>query len=367
MQNDGKLTREMVFSLIFMSVLGNIVYTHTWIDNATDRSAWVASLAGISLVIPFAVWILYLGKLCPEATVFEMVDKGLGKIVSAVLCIPFILINALVAIAQLNMYTEMVKVFFLQNTPIWIIMLSLVLMGIMFISGELTIFARLVEALAILGMLNYFTSFIFAFPNNINVEYIIPIFDTSWLGFIQGAIFITGEASECLLLLMIIVRFIPDPFKHYKWVSYGIILSGVIFSIAILVIMTMMSPELAKRIAFGGVNAAKMLQIGDYVRGLEVFIFGTYNFIAVGKVSVCLYCSWIAMQKVLGSNKSMIQLFIIGLLIFVPSVLLGTYNKAYFLAVFMGNYVTLPFTIFILLLASISIFIKNKKAGSIAK
>jgi hypothetical protein len=73
------------------------------------------------------------------------------------------------------------------------------------------------------------------------------------------------------------------------------------------------------------------------------------------------------MQKIFSSNKAMLQLFIVGLLILVPSILLTSYSKAYFLAVFMGNYITLPLTIFVLIIASISIFIKNKKAGSISK
>ncbi len=367
MQNNDKLTREMVFFLIFIGTIGNIVYTHTWIDNFTNRSAWLASFAGILCLIPFALWILYLGKLCPEANVFEMVDSSLGKIVSAIICVPFILLNAVVAVTHLNMYTELVKVYFLPNTPTWLIILLLILMSMMFINSGLTTFTRLVEILTVVGLLNYFASFIFVFPNNFNIPYILPIFDKTWLGFLKGIIFITGEASELLLLLMVIVRFIPDPFKHHKWVTYGIVMSGLIFSMAILVIIAMMSPELAKRIAFGGVNAAKMLQIGDYIRGLEVFIFGTYNFIAVGKVSICLYCSWIAMQKIFGSNKKKLQLYIASLLFIVPSVMLSSYNKAYFIGVFMGRYVLLPFAVLILVLASISIMIKNRKTGSVSK
>jgi hypothetical protein len=219
----------------------------------------------------------------------------------------------------------------------------------MFILGGFTAFARLVEALTVLALLNYSLSFIFAFPGNFNIPYILPVFDTSLLGFLEGTIFIAGQAAECLLLLMIIIRLIPDPFKHYKWVSYGIAVSGIIFAFAVLVIIAMLSPELAKRIAFGGVNAAKLLQIGDYVRGFETFIFGTYDFIAVGKISLSLYCSWMAIQKVFGNKRNQLQLYSAALLIIVPTLLLNSYNKAYFIAVFLGRYVTLPFAVFILL------------------
>lgn len=357
----------MVFSLVLIGILGNIVYCHTWIDDATDRSAWLAGLAGILLIIPFALWILYICRNNQEATVFDIVENGLGKIVTVVLCIAFIAVNVLTAVANLNMFTEMIKVFFLTLTPGWIIMLFVVLLSVIFISRGLTMFARLAEMLTILGLLNYFGSFLFAFPSDFNLGYIIPVFDTSWSGFMKGAFFITGEASECLLLLLIIVRFIPDPFKHHKWINYGIAVSGVIFAFAILLIIAMLSPELTKRIAFGGVNAAKLLHIGDYVHGLEIFIFGTYDFLVVGKIALCLYCSRMALQNIFSSKKNLLYILITAVLIFSCSTALSSYNKAYFLGVILGSYVTLPLTILILILASLSTVIINKKSGCITQ
>jgi len=260
----------------------------------------------------------------------------------------------------------MVKVYFLYYTPPWVIMLGLVLIGITILNGRFTAFARLVEVLTLFGLMNYFSSFIFAFPTNFNLEYIIPVFDTGWWGFIQGTLFIAGQVSEFLLLLMMIVAFIPDPYKHRRWVVNGIFVSGMVFSAAILIIIAMLSPELAKRIAFGGVNAAKMLQIGDYIRGLEIFIFCTYDYIALGKISLCLYCAWIALQKIFGGQKPKLKLYATGLLVLMPSVWLLSYNKAYFLAVFMGRYILWQYAAFILLLASAAVAIKNRRVGRVS-
>jgi len=87
------LSREQVFFISFLGIIGNIVYIHTWIDNDVDRAAWVADLLGILLVIPFAVWIFYLGKFYPKATVFEILETGLGKLSGRALSIVFILIK----------------------------------------------------------------------------------------------------------------------------------------------------------------------------------------------------------------------------------------------------------------------------------
>ena len=367
MQENINLTREHVIFLAFMGIVGNIVYTHTWIDDYTDRAAWVASLVGILLVIPFAIWIFYLGKFYPKCTVFDILETGFGKFPFWTVSVIYILINIAIAVAHLNLITQMINAYFLQHTPAWVIMFFLLVIGIMFANGGIKEFARLVEILVILGLINYFSAFIFSYPKFFHIEYIIPIFDTSLNGFIKGTIFITGGASECLLLFMVLVRLIPDPAKHYMWIVIGIGLSSIIFSSAIMIILAMMSPELAERIAFGGVNASSLIRIGDFIQGLELFIFGTYQFIAIGKTTMSMYCAWTSAKKMFNIKNPLLLLLIIALMIFVPSVWLSSYNKAYFLAVFLGNYVILPFSIFILLLTSLSIVIKNKRAGSASK
>ena len=363
MQEKLKLTREQVIFLSLIGIIGNIVYTHTWIVNNTGRAEWVATLLGILLVIPLAIWIFYLGKFYPQSTIFDILEKGLGKILSSGFGILFIIINIAVAVAQLNMFTEMLTVFFLQFTPPWVIMLFLTAMCVMFANGGIQAFGKLTEFLAILGVINFFAAFIFAFPKVFRIEYIIPIFDTSLSGFIKGTVFMTGGAAETLLVLMIIVRYVPDPGKHYMWLVKSIALSAVVFSSAIFVIIGMMSAELAKRIAFGGVNAAMLIQVGEFIQGLEVFIFGAYQFIAIGKITLSIYIAWIVGKKIFSEKKPSLQLLIIALMILIPSVWLTSYNKAYFLAVALGNYILLPFSILVLMLASVIVIIKNKKTG----
>ncbi len=364
MPENIKLTREQVILLTFICVLGNIVYSHTYIDDYVDRAAWVSSLFGILLIIPFAVWIFQLGKFYPQGTVFDILETGLGKFVAKAMSILFIFINIAVAVAQINMFTQMLNVFFLPFTPVGITMFLLILLGVIFANGGIQSFARLAELLAVLGVFNFLACFIFAFPNFFHMEYVIPIFTTPLTGFFRGTIYMIGGASECLLILMILVRYVPDPAKHYMWVVRGIALGAVIFSSAIFIITGMMSSELAKGIAFGGVNAARLIKVGDFLQGLEVFIFATYQYIAIGKITLSMYCAWTS-AKIIYNKRPLLLLLIIAMMIYIPTVWLSSYNKAYLLAAMLANYIILPFCIVTLLLASIGIYIKNKKTRSV--
>lgn len=365
MQKKIMLTREQVFFLAFLGTIGNIVYCHTWIDNKTDRSAWVASFAGIVLIIPLVIWIMYLGKFIPEGNTFDIIEKGLGKVISKLMSLVFIVINIALAVTQLNFFVQMIKTFFLLYTPSWVIMLVLVFLCSLFAGSGIKTLSRLVELLAALGAFNYFFSFIFAFYSDFRIKYVIPIFDTSFAGFVNGTFFISGNAAECLLLFFILVGSIPDPFSHFSWAATGIIMAGSIFSFAILIIIGMLSPEVARSIAFGGVNASMIIQIGNMIRGLEIFVMASYQFIAIGKVSMCIHCSLVSLKKIIGGGKSKIQLAVIAAIIFPMSILVDSYVTAYYLAVFLASYVMLPFSLMLLVLASISLKTKSFMKGSV--
>lgn len=367
MTQNVKLTREQIFFFTYLGIIGNIVYTHTWIDNDTNRAAWVATFLGILLVIPFSFWTLYLGKFNPEGTIFDTIRDSMGKFLTCILCFIFIALNICIAATQLTMFTEMLKVFILQNTPPIAIIAIMIIITFIVVNSDITIVGRLVEILAVIALLNYFATFVFAFPNMINIKYILPIFDTSLLGVIKGIAFTTGTASELLLFLMVIVCNIPDPFKHRKWVLSGIFSSAVVFSLAILIIMAMLSPELAKRIAFGGVNAARLITVGASITGLEIFVIGTYQFIALGKTIISMYCCWISFRRIFGERKIRLQLAFAALALAISTILLSSYNSSYFIAVFLGRFILLPFSITVLILASISIKIRKKQKGCVYK
>ncbi|NLL05322.1 MAG: GerAB/ArcD/ProY family transporter [Clostridiaceae bacterium] len=367
MPQNAKLTREQIFFFCFLGIIGNIVYTHTWMDNDTNRSAWVVAFFGILLVFPFALWLLYLGKFNPNGTIFDTIEKGTSKCLTCIICFIFILLNISIGATQLNMFTEMLRVFVLQNTPPSVIIATMIIIAFIVVNSDITIIGRLVEFLSVIALFNYFSSFVFAFPKMINIKYIFPIFDTSLLGVIKGIAFTTGTTSELLLFLMVIVSNIPDPFKHRKWVTTGIFSAAVVFSVAILIIVAMMSPELAKRISFGGVNAARLIILGNSITGLEIFVIGTYQFIALGKIIISMYCCWISFKRIFGERKTRFQLAISALLIAISTILINSYNNSYFIAVFLGRFIILPFSVIVLILASISIKKMEKKKGCALK
>jgi spore germination protein (amino acid permease) len=359
------LSKEQIFCIAFMSAIGNIVYIHTWVYDDAGRAVWVASFIGILAVIPLIALLLRLGRHYGSGTLLDIISVGLGKFAAVAASLVYFVVSVGLAATHVTMFTALINTFFLLYTPPWLIMLELAAMGALFAGGRLTTLSRLLEVMAVLGVVNYFVTFIAAIPSNFHTEYVLPIFVTTVAGFTKSVYFFAGNAAETLLVLSILIGFIQSPEKKVKNAAWGILAGGVVFSLAILIINAVMSPELSKRIAFGGVNAARLLQVGDFLQGLEVFILMTYQLIAVCRLALFIYCAWTALKRMLGGKIPAVLLGITSAALFGAALMVGSYNRAYGLAVLAATYVSLPLAFLLIVLAAIGVGIHRSRFDSL--
>ena len=364
MENEGKLTHGQTAFFVYGSAAGNIVYTFTWVTYVVGRPFWIATLIGVLLDIPFAIWILYLGSNKKNGTIFDILQDGLGKIVSKAVILIYLAINIASSVCMLNMFTGTVKVYFLHLTPSFVIMFIIVLICAVFVDSGIQNFAKLIEILAALFMVNYFLGFALSFVNLFDIQNITPVFDSSYGKFFSGVMLTAGSNAECLLLLMVTVESTPQTTKHYLSVVKGLFFWSILLSFAIFIMEGDVSQELLSRVAQAGITVGSIIQIGDFVRGLEIPILITYQFFAVVKTMMFLYCCLVSVKQLINVNKGRLLIIPVSLLILIPSVWINSFNTGYFLAVFLGYYIILPFSVIVLLLASVSTAITKQRNGS---
>jgi hypothetical protein len=317
--------------------------------------------------IPLGLWIFCLGKHFQGGTVFDILEKSLGRFVCIIISIAYIILNITIGVCMLNLFTGTVRVYFLERTPSWVIMLILILMSTLFINSGIQNFSRLIELLIVLCVINFFVGISLSFTREFKIEHITPIFDTSLPKFAEGMVFIIGSVAESLFFLMVMVGSVPDPHRHYRWVIKGFTYWAFILTLSTFIVAGDVGTEVLSRIGQGGITVARIIYLGGYIRGLEVLILMTYQYIAIVKIIMVLYSCWIASKKLISIKKPWILLIVLSLITFAASVWVNSYNTGYFLAVFLGYYFVLPSVVFVLLLASLSVVIKKRKKGYILK
>lgn len=144
----------------------------------------------------------------------------------------------------------------------------------------------------------------------------------------------------------------------------GIGLWAFILPLAVFIMQGISGIELLLRTASVGVEISRSIYFGDFFRGLELFILSTYQLISTLKLSIYLYCTWIPIKKLVKEKYSFIVLFLISLIMLISSIILNSYNSAFFISIFMSYYILLPFIVIVLIITFLGIYIKKKRSGS---
>ncbi|PJI08598.1 MULTISPECIES: GerAB/ArcD/ProY family transporter [Clostridium] len=359
-----RFTKEQVIFLTFASGCTNMGFNGTWIANLSGRSGWVAIFVGTLLTIPFVMAALYLSKKCPEHNIFEIIRSSFGKCTYVIIVIINAIINIILATIVLNFFTGMVKTYFLQMTPTWVIMLCVIIMAFLFVNNKILLFGRTVELLTVWYVINYFTGFSVGLIKEFRFENIFPVFDTTILKFGKAVFFSLGSASAITLFVLVMVGHMLQADSNKKNVIKGIVFWAFILSLAVFIMQGISGTELVGKVSFAGVEISRAIYFGDFIRGLELFILATYELICIVGISLYLYCTWIPIKKLFKEKYSIILLIIISIAILVPSIKLSSYNRALFISFFMDYYVILPFVAVILIMAFIGIHIMKKNSGS---
>lgn len=359
--NANEFTREQVIYLTFLAACGNMAYNFTWCVSITGRSSWVAVLLGTLLMIPVSFLILHVCKNFPECTLLDIIEAGFGKFISYIFVILYSFIVIIIAVCALIMFTGELKTYFLQITPNWVIMLVIIFVSSIFAFQKTNIMGRMIEIMSLWAILNYFPVFFLSFFKQFNWEYVIPIFDTSLWDFIKGTLYSFGSASEFLIFELVMVGFIKKPLKHSKWVTHGIFLWAFIISLADFLMVGIKNTEILEGLAQVGVESARAIQIGDFVRGMEVFIITTYQVIAISKIAICIFSIKNVTKKIAATRYNKIFTIIIAAVIYIISMRIRVSNTAYYLSIFSAIYLIIPFTFLVIMFAFLAVLIKKKR------
>ena len=171
----------------------------------------------------------------------------------------------------------------MKSTPSFIITLFIVFICTIFANSGIKTFARLVEILVVLFTINYFLGFFLSYFKLFKIDYVLPIFDASGLQFAKGTMITAGTVAESLLFLMIILGSVPQVQKKNLAVIKGLAIWSVILSFAILIMEGDIGHEMLSRVAEAGVTVSRVIQIENYIRGMEILLLMTYQYITIAK------------------------------------------------------------------------------------
>lgn len=186
---------------------------------AVGRDAWMSVILATAYTIPWLFLLLYIHKSSGSQSIKSMLEIGFGKWVSTIALYVISIFLLVMSAFTMRETLQWVKVTFLPETPIFLLLFVFTLLCILLVTTNLQTIA-MVNVLVLFGVvvLGFFVAFV-----NIPVkdhELLRPFFEHGLEPIIKGSVYPASGFVELLLLL-----FLQHQFKDkIRWYHFAIML-----------------------------------------------------------------------------------------------------------------------------------------------
>ncbi|GGD02844.1 germination protein [Thalassobacillus devorans] len=307
-QNDAaflntKITRLQFFFLIVQTQIGVGVISLPYnLQQVAKQDGWI-SLIGASLIVQLLLllyWLLL--KNTPKQHLFMSLEKIFGKwpgkAVTLLYCFYFIAVGALI----LMLYTRVINLWMLINTPKWILTTFMVTAGLYLISGNIKVLARAYTLFSGL-MIILIVSLIYG-VRNANFIFILPIGAAGLENILKGV----NEGVLSLLgfvFILIIYPLVEGTDKEkLKIIFYT---QWFILGFYLLVVFSTFTFFGAKEILLVPEPVLYMLKAYEFsvVERLDLFFISVWIVSVTTSFTTYLYMAGKGLKHMFNSNKEM--------------------------------------------------------------
>ncbi|TCK93289.1 spore germination protein [Natranaerovirga hydrolytica] len=211
---------------------------------AAGRDGWIAVILGTILALLYVLIIMHLAYKFPQKTLIEYSQTLLGKVLTFIIGFIFIAKLILSAAFGLRLFSELIKEVLLDNTPIEVIIMSMLLVVVYVARKGYECRARVAEILIWIIFIPIILVLIFALPQ-VNFSNILPVFVNEPKDILMGG-YIISLTYSAVDLLLLAIPYTDRPRETRKPVIKAVLLVG-IFNIILCIITFGLFGELGTR------------------------------------------------------------------------------------------------------------------------
>lgn len=364
MLEKGKISFKQATLLIVSTIFATmVIYLPSFIVGIAAQDGWLSVLPAILLGLLIGAVNTRLGERFPDQTIIQYAPFLLGwlpgKIVGFIFIANFILLNAFIV----REFAEIMLAIFLPETPMYIFILSIILVVAYAVGQGLEVLARA----NVLTFYVYTAIMIIILGLNIpdaSVENITPLLEDGFRRVITGAYPATTFFSEVFLITMLI-PYLVKPRDGRRAAFWGVIIAGSLLFALMLVGIAVLNCE-ADRTQFIALSLARRISVREFIERLDPLVMLMWMGGLFVKTSVFYFVTVLGSAQWLGIKNYKLLILPAGVIIGVmaeylwPNSLLLRYQIAHILPM-----VAIPQLFGIPLLMLIVAIFKGK--GSIKK
>jgi len=326
------------------------------------QDLWISPILA-SFIGFFTVFVIFqLNKNFPEKTFIEYCTDIIGKIPGKVIGIFYLIYYLHQTGIIIQEYGQFVVGNFLHQTPLVVVMVSMVLVCASAVYGGLEVIGRTSQIiLPVVGL--FFILVVIMLLKDLDFLEILPIFERGPMPALMGAYTPSGWFSE-MFLISFMLPYLKQQQKGLKWGMICVFSIVLIMVIANLVTYMLFGP-LTEFFTYPVMNAVRYISIAEFLEHLEAIIMAIWVASTFIKISMFYYVIVLGAAQWLNLSDFRPIILPIGFLLIVVSIW-STPNlleMVHFLSTYEAIYLIVPQTFIPLILLGI-LWVRKKVKGS---
>lgn len=355
----GRISSLQLGMLMYPTIVATAALTVPAITaNYAKQDLWIspiwASLIGfLTVYIVFSIY-----KHFPNQSFFQICDKTLGVFLGKSVGFSYVFIFFIYSGHITRDYADFVRSVFFQETPILIVIITILVLSAFTIMGGIEVIGRISQLFFPIYFLSLFLIIVLLIPQ-LQVENILPFMGNGLTPSLKGAMIPQAWFGEFFFIIFLL-PFLSDIKKGMKSIMLMVFLVLITFVMINLTVLFILGPS-TERAVYPFLYATRFVDIANFIENIDALILALWVLGTYVKITVFYYITTLGLAQWLNLSDYKPLVWPIGILIIefsfwtLPNVIASAYFNVHtfpFLAILMQ-------TLFPLLLLGI-VTIKKK-------
>ncbi|MEH7110293.1 GerAB/ArcD/ProY family transporter [Bacillus sp. JJ1764] len=344
--------QAVMFIINFIFGAGILTLPRTTTEKIKTPDSWIAIIISGLIITLVAVLILKLCQRYPNETFYQFNQKLLGKWIGSLLSLTVICYYIALSAYEVRTMAENTRLFLLQGTPIWAIMMPFLWIGLYLVQGGVNAIARLLEIVFPITVL-FFILVMFLGIELFEVDNLRPVLGSGVMPIMKG-LKTSSLSFAGFEILLFIFMFMKEKNKVTKIPLLGVGIPFIFYTITEVIVIGSISVDAV---------LSQTWPVLTFIRSFEIkgLLFERFDSLLLVIWLMQIFTTYVIALFVanLGLNQLFsitTQAFIYGLipLIYVVSMIPKNINEVFIMADILGKFAFSLFFIMPLVLFIIS-------------
>jgi spore germination protein KB len=291
-------TRQGICILVLFALGSTVVLAP---GRAANRDMWLAVLVAFAMAVPLALLYARLIHLFPDKDLYDMQLVLLGPVFGRITMLLFTLFSFHLGALVIRNFLEYIQGVSYQYAPQYLFALPIGLLCIWVVKAGIGTLGR--WSVVVLPLFLIVIIIVSLLSKGLwNPENLAPILYDGWKPVLKGAVDIVSFPFMETILLVFVLKPLAAKNAGNKILLLGFAVSAAILMIIYACNTMVLSYEQINTYYFPSYEVVSLIDLGDFIQGIQAITVFLFLFAGLVKISTCLYVSAQGAAKLLGQG-----------------------------------------------------------------